>query len=314
MKLKYPGSTMLFTSFLVVCFLLSFSLACRLTSVMPEADEDESSNWSRIFGSACTLFSGDVYEKADLYFHKGVAHKHDAAFNSVFQDLHRRIVPEAHVHADKKGEVLRIMPWLRLATRIDPHNIEAYCVAVYWLTREKRFDLASDVLREAMRKNPANCQLYTEKGLLAIKIGDREQAATAFDRALSVWPGDSDPGDEDARMVLGQILAYRSLLYELEGKRDLAVKLMRREYSLFPERKALVQRIAELESGSANQQTALARWNQLARESHLFHGLPARDQHADGCECEHCTHGKDSVQNENHAEHSEDCAHETHGE
>lgn len=255
---------------LIVAPLLWFSLACRLASFTPQEARTGNSFWDRLFGSAAGALSGDMYQMADRYFHKGVGHLEETGFSSWFGRLQEEVSPNQHVHLSDEGDVLEMMPWLRMATRIDPHNIEAYQVAIYWLASEGKIEAAKRVLREAMRKNSFDYRLYTEKGLLYIKNEMPQKAAKALDTALELWPEPLRKSAQEAKLDLAQILSYRAFLYELEGDFQKAIDLYRREYSLFPERKQLLKHISKLQKGTLTREELEERWKEVSESEHII--------------------------------------------
>lgn len=179
--------------FLAVMWGTAFALACRLTSEpLMFGDETDSpvttgspatagspaiagssamadSVAIKAFGATRMAVGNQLYANADRAFHMGVGVYRRPAFTSGFMRLAQAIMPEgiAHLHADGVNEMV---PWLYFATRADPHNVEAYVVAAFWLAGEGgRPDLAERVLNEARANNPKDYRVYQEKGRLALK-------------------------------------------------------------------------------------------------------------------------------------------------
>jgi len=232
----------------------AFVLSCRL-STLPAAGHERVGRQSlagALASESRLALSGHFYEMADLYFHCGVEHIRDRAFeDSIWQRTMELISPVAHVHRDGQS-VKEIMPWLWMAIRADPHNVQTYLVAAYWLANEAdRPDLALSVLDEARWQNPGNCEIQIERGRICLALRRIEAATHAFDAALAFWPGHQDPADQSARHERATALLYRALLHELAGENDAAVRALQEHLSLFPDRTHIAERIRALEKGEA---------------------------------------------------------------
>jgi tetratricopeptide (TPR) repeat protein len=219
---------------------------------------------ANVLGSSRTALSQSLYETADAYFHHGVPHTHrEALTNSVFKRLAKRMHPDVHDHAEG-DEVKEIMPWLRFATQMDPHNVEAYLVAAFWLASTvDQPQEALDVLREAQRNNPGDYRIYADKGRVYMFMHDKERAVKALERGLRLWPGNQDPQDEQTRIDLARMLSYRAFLYELAGQEQSALALFRRAQKITPGNPALERRVAMLENGQVNTEWAHDAWEHL---------------------------------------------------
>ena len=71
----------------------------------------------------------------------------------------RHFRPTEHTHL--KGRTVReILPWLRLSADLDPHRVQTYTVAAYWLRKDLgKVDEAEQFLREGIRANPESYEL-----------------------------------------------------------------------------------------------------------------------------------------------------------
>ncbi len=244
--------------FLAVMWGAAFALCCRLTSgpLMPGAETDSPATAGSVAIkalSASRVAVGDqLYANADRTFHMGVGVYRRPAFTSGFMRLAQAIAPEGHVHLQAEG-VNEMVPWLYFATRADPHNVEAYVVAAFWLAGEGgRPDLAERVLDEARANNPKDYRVYLEKGRLALKRGVLTEAACAFDAAGRLWERDPGPDKIQAQLDRAEMLVYRGLLYEAGGDVPRALTCYRNMLALFPGRVGIRERVAELaESGCA---------------------------------------------------------------
>lgn len=228
----------------------AFTLACRLAGTLPEPGADEAGLADLLFGESRHALSGALFEQADVFFHKGVEHFEKKAFtNTVFQALLTDIAPETHLHAEGQS-AMEIIPWLRLATRADPHNVDACLVTSFWImTQAHRPDLAEQVLLEAERNNPGDYRILLEKGRLFLRTLQFQRAANALDAALARWPGRLDPKDEQALLDKAEVYTYRAFLCELTGQPRAAADCFKKVLAIFPQRSYIKQRVELLESG-----------------------------------------------------------------
>lgn len=172
-------------------------------------------------------------------------------------DRHIATYSRGHLHTT--GDAIKeIMPWLRLATSMDPHNVEAYLVMAFWLaTGVERPDLAMQVLTEAQNNNPGNYRVLLEKGRLMLHKQDFTRAGQALDLALRQWPGPAGLIDEDqARLDRAEILTLRALLHEHAGELDVAASMLAKVLAIFPDRLQINHRIIELREGRPSLQKA----------------------------------------------------------
>jgi len=257
---------------------VSFALACRLTGLPYFAAADSRSAWDQIFGSASAGLSRDLYEIADRYFHKGVGHHEERAFEDPFQRLGEVVAPHRHEHLSADAGVLEIMPWLSLATSVDPGNIEAYQVAAYWLKTAGHLDEAAELLKKALVDNPDDYRLRMELALLAAARDERDSAAAELDRALNLWPGKLDPADEEARIDLARALHYRALIHQLDGEYSAALPLLKRELEVFPDRGGIEAEIEAIQNNSVEREQLENKWHLLQRDKRE---LQCEDHHHD---------------------------------
>jgi tetratricopeptide (TPR) repeat protein len=208
-------------------------------------------------------------ESADTYFHRGVGHKAEMALdNSIFQRVAAQVSPDVHVHV-KGTDIREIMPWLWLAIRTNPSNVEPYLIASYWLTREARKpDLAREVLQEAFRRNPRSYRVLLELATLYMHFGQREEAKRTLTAALATWPGKEDPEDKDVKKAKQEMLLYRSLLFEMDGDVEHARQDLEEVVHIFPAQSNLAKRIRQLREGGRSAQEVTNAWNTLLIAPH----------------------------------------------
>ena len=268
--------------FLAVMWGAAFALCCRLASkpLMP-GDETDSPAMAgspatagsvaiKALGASRVAVGDQLYANADRTFHRGVGVYRRPAFTNGFMRLARAIAPEGHVHLQAE-DVNEMVPWLYFATRANPHNVEAYVVAAFWLAGEGgRPDLAERVLNEARANNPKDYRVYLEKGRLALKRGALTEAARAFDAAGRLWERDPGPDKIQAQLDRAEMLVYRGLLYEEGGDVPRALTCYRDMLALFPGRVGIRERMAELtEVGHARVAPTVMRQTIMFQRQHV---------------------------------------------
>ena len=233
-----------------------------------------------MLGESRVLFSERFLQSADTYFHQGVEHHEEPAFqDSVFQKMEEEISPHDHVHI-KGANIREIMPWLWLAIRANPHDAEPYLIAAYWLTREvKKPELAQEVLTEAFRRNPGDYRILFEQGALHMRLGRREKAERALTAALSVWERHEDEEDGEARKGKAEILSYRSLLYELKGEIEKARRDIEEIVLLFPKEQEWRVRVEQLRRGGRPEAEVMGSWKALLTAPQEEEMFPDHDDH-----------------------------------
>lgn len=123
-------------------------------------------------------------------------------FRGFIGDLHRQVKPwldpsQPHLHTSGT----ELLPWYRLMTLSDPHNIRGYMIGAWWLKR-----IRTDIqLREALKfldegigNNPGAFQLYLMKGHVFVALGDNQQARKSYreagERAIRQRPPNGKTG------------------------------------------------------------------------------------------------------------------------
>ncbi|MDE3069017.1 MAG: hypothetical protein KGJ60_15910 [Verrucomicrobiota bacterium] len=177
-----------------------------------------------LLGEGRRLFGNEMFIMADSYFHSGYypsifdrpVTEHDVANpaegksedeHSTEDDflgpppdwiaaLDRRFVPNRHTHLssggptghEKAASVQEILPWLKLATDMNPQFINAYRVGAYWLRRLHMPAQARDFLYRGLHNNPGNTALLFDLGwLYAHDLHDVNRASNVWLAGLQCW-------------------------------------------------------------------------------------------------------------------------------
>ncbi|MGD9874895.1 MAG: tetratricopeptide repeat protein [Kiritimatiellia bacterium] len=234
----------------------AFSVLCSLPQEAWGHAGSEATVADRLLGSTRVLLADKLYERGDDYFHRGVPHQKAKAFTDFFQTWTEQIHPVGHVHATGKS-VHEVMPWLDFTIRMNPHHIEAYLVASFWLAGDgERPDLAMEVLAGGLRSNPRDYQLYGERGRLYLLQGNDDLAEKSLRASIRLWPSGRNPNDEEVRYDLARNFSYLSVLRQAKGGLEEALDCARIAAQLMPENASLLKRLKALENGSASAEEA----------------------------------------------------------
>lgn len=138
--------------------------------------------------------------------------------------LARRFEPEGHVHltGDEEREML---PWIKLAVEMDPHNVAAYTVGGYWLREMGRTNEAKAFLRDGQRNNPDSSEIYFELGRLEEMEGQNpEKVLRLYELALESWRTTNANAPEPDTLALGRIVGRMGHVEENRGRLDAALR------------------------------------------------------------------------------------------
>jgi tetratricopeptide (TPR) repeat protein len=218
---------LLLAALLVFCFGLAAGLQTRFQVL--ESQRHQSDNFfSLLLGDSRRMFANSFFVKADEYYHSGfypTIFDNNEAFKTTHMSedtgavssknqgeetgfmgpprdwldaFGRHFIPNRHTHLDEGGaagdlsgsdEVREILPWLKLATELDPQNVQNYTVTAYWLRRRMHKNAeAKQVLLEGLRNNPGSCDILFELGrLYAESNHDTNRAENVWRAAAKNW-------------------------------------------------------------------------------------------------------------------------------
>ena len=139
----------------------------------------------------------------------------------------RRFAITSHTHL-ANGKEREILPWLRLSAELDPHRIETYTVAAYWLRRELgKVKEAEDFLREGLEANPSSYELLLDLGRLYYENdNDPARARNLWTAALRRWMEQEGGKSEPDLAALGQITGRLARREESQGHYAEAIQLL----------------------------------------------------------------------------------------
>lgn len=250
-----PSTPWLMSLLMVVCFSMATWLEPRYTQW--KGDSGKSDDILTIaLGDSRRMFANHFFVKADVYFHSGYypsifdekkldekSHmmeqhdEHDEHNHANGHDEHddhdeddflgppkdfidkfsRNFFNAHHTHLSP-GNEREILPWLRISADLDPHRVETYTVAAYWLrSRLNKPKEAEQFLREGLQANPDSYEILFELGQTYYdSYQDIARARNVFELALKKWSEQEPQKKEPNKLALEQILARLVALEEKE--------------------------------------------------------------------------------------------------
>ena len=137
----------------------------------------------------------------DTLAHEDVEHMHTVIpkanddFRSFIGVLERKVKPWREEHIEEHGKGIELIPWYRVATLADPHNVRCYIIGAWWLASadgKGRIKEAENFIREGIKNNPNDFQLRIMLGeLLERQELDKEAISEfrkGFEAALQIRP------------------------------------------------------------------------------------------------------------------------------
>jgi tetratricopeptide (TPR) repeat protein len=165
----------------------------------------------------------------------------------------RHFIVSEHTHLTEKGTNApkEILPWLRLAAKLDPNKVDSYTVAAFWLRDLNKKAEAEEFLREGLRYNPHSYELLFELGRSHYERKDYERARNLWQLAVSRWRDqeNSKPAEEQDRFKLQQILNNLAAVEARLKNPAAAVEWLTIVKKLSPHPEQINKRIEEVRAG-----------------------------------------------------------------
>ena len=290
---------LLLIALFVLCFGLGAALQPRFHAI--ENANGQSDNFFIVlFGDSSQLFANAAFTKADAYYHSGfyptifdnnqafkTAHmaedtgavaSHNEGEETAFMGpprdwldaFGRHFIPNRHTHLDEGGpkddlssssEVREILPWLDLATQLNPQDIRTYLVISFWLRTDlNQASEAEYVLRSGLRNNPGDPQLLFELGRIYFDdYHDKAQARKIWQAGLRSWALEKPgvPMSErlkyvnatyDDRYVFEELQMHLAQLEGSVGNTDGAIEHLQQAELASPKTPELQQMIDQLKN------------------------------------------------------------------
>ncbi len=158
---------------------------------------------------------------------------------------HEHVGPEPAAGVERE-----MLPWLKLAAALDPERPETYIVSAYWLrTQMGKVSEAEQFLREGLRANPGNCEMYFELGRIAAENHkDPQRARLLWELALRLWQEKEAGKPEPNLFLCDQILGHLAKLEEDQKNYPKAIAYLEALRKISPYRPRIQQWIDELKA------------------------------------------------------------------
>jgi tetratricopeptide (TPR) repeat protein len=207
----------------VGCFSLATCLDPLMKALRPQSN-DSSSVIGALMGESRRLLANQLFVEADVYFHSGY---YPSMFDTAESDLDvnegpevvtnratlvngrlhkeegegflgrprdwmdrfgRHFYPTEHTHLANEN-VREILPWLRLSADMDPHRIQTYLTASYWLRGTlDQPDEAARFLHEGLDTNPDSFEILLELSYVYdLNKKNPGVARNVLEEALEKW-------------------------------------------------------------------------------------------------------------------------------
>ena len=232
-----------------------------------------------LLGDGRRMFANHFFVKADISFHSGyypsIFDQDDAPTNSAhmtaqegskeeeehekqmdflgkprdwIDQFGRHFMVTEHTHLTG-GTEREILPWLRISASLDPHRIDTYTVASYWLRRLGRTQDAEQFLREGLRANPNNYDILLELGTLySENLHDLSRARGVLQLALRRWREQETGKTDPATVDLDKILMKLAKVEQEQGDVVQALEHLEEAKKVSPNPLGVQARIDELKS------------------------------------------------------------------
>jgi hypothetical protein len=262
---------------IALAFTIALAVGGRLLVWQQAVAKETGSIFALLLGESRRAFSDQVFLKADAYFHQGYYpsvfdlalpdgkthmaketeghdhhdHSHTQAKREYRDWLERfgsHFYPAEHRHLEKFGDAREILPWLRLSAELDPHRVDTYTVAAYWLReRLNKVNDAEAFLREGLRANPGSYEILFELGrLYAENNRDVPRSRAVLELAVEKWLRQEAAKPNPDELGYAQILAQLAALEERTGNLEKALAHFTRLKRVSPAPDTVQKRIDEI--------------------------------------------------------------------
>ena len=165
----------------------------------------------------------------------------------------RHFMITQHTHLSDKGTNAEreILPWLKLASQLNPNKIESYTVGAFWLRTLGRTNEAEQFLREGLEHNPQSYEILFELGRCRFERKDLDHARRFWLLAFSRWREQENgkPKEQQNRFVAEEILNHLARLEARAGNREAAIQWLNIVRKTSPYPNEIDKRIEEVRAG-----------------------------------------------------------------
>jgi len=280
-----PSPHLVLSLLLVLCFALAAWLQPR-QAAWAGSHAEASSLLELLLGDSRRLFASHFFTKADIYLHSGYypsifdaqdvherphitqqkgrpdEHEHkvgahageDYGFFGPPRDwldrFSRYFYPSRHTHLESGPGQGEVLPWLRLSTWLDPHRVESYTVAAYWLRQHlRRPQAAVELLREAWRANPDSPEILFELGRAFADLHDDARARNVWELGLRKWRAQQQARQQPDLFVYQELVGCLAALEQRQGRNTEALRCLEMLKAVSPHPAAIQKQIDKLREG-----------------------------------------------------------------
>jgi tetratricopeptide (TPR) repeat protein len=255
---------------------LCFSFATYLQpQVTGWSQHGQNSVMKVLLGDGRRLLANHLFTKADIYFHSGyyptifdsaeppkekhmAEHEHHDGEHEEGEDFmgkprnwvdgfgrNFKITTHTHLEDDRKREIL---PWLKLSAQMDPHLIDTYTVAAYWLANQLNKPAeAEQFLREGLRENPQSYEILFALGRIYYnQYHDAARARNVWELASKRWREQETSKEKPDQFGFEEIVVNLGRLEEDQGNLAPAIQYYEQAKSISPAPQNLQKQIDDL--------------------------------------------------------------------
>ncbi len=220
-------------------------------------DKAETKKENHLAESAGKESSHDEHEEAKHEHNEHCDHGEEQGFLGKPKDpmdaFTRHFFVSQHKHLTEKGTngPKEILPWIKLASQLDPQKVESYTVGAYWLRQLNKNEEAEQFLREGLRHNPRSYEIMLELGRSYFERKDYVRARNVLEMAITRWREQENSKSEDQqnRFAAMQILNHLARVEDRTGNRERAIEWLAILKKVSPHPAEIDKRIAEVRAG-----------------------------------------------------------------
>ena len=162
----------------------------------------------------------------------------------------RRFFPSRHTHLERPVDAKEVLPWLWISASLDPHRIDTFIVAAFWLReRVGQPQEAVRFLREGWRLNPNSYEILLELGRVYDEnLHDTIHARNLWEAAAQKWRAQEGGKAEPDTFTYQQILVHLADLEERENRYQQALGYLAELLRVSPHTETIQKRIDEVKA------------------------------------------------------------------
>lgn len=205
----------------LACGVLALLLALMLVPKLHSANPQSADILAQVMGGTADYAADEAYNEADVYFHAGTNAKctyvggiekceqqDDATlFSQVhlplmswIKEMHASTAPQTHKHLNN-SESKEMLPWFVVATRLNPHLVEAWSTGTYWFYRSGDAKHAEQFASSGISSNPFDYRLYFDRGVLYYRARRWNDSVRDLQTAEKLWKNLNEDSPYDLKAI-----------------------------------------------------------------------------------------------------------------